>query len=297
MQQGFPGVPTPEDAQVMWFSDVLLGPDSIEPALLVAKNADLVGVMLTSPVHGIGLAASSSWISSPTAPFQHEGAWVQNTQTRLVYLDTSEGTLLDILADAYGSLACGVASARDGTIRIIQWTAPTIADSADVFVSLNSAPRMQTAWKMRRDRTIARPGYRLTSRYLQAAAGSAFSGDVVALSTRAGNVSTDSMGSRDIAPFVAMSAAGNAWSSASAYYGTGATVLATNQGAATVTTTGTSFATGDFAWQARSRKVVKSWWPTRTWAAACMASASSGVLTCQTRPRSRAGGAGRLRMR
>ena len=25
--------------------------------------------------------------------------------------------------------------------------------------------------------------------------------------------------------------------------------------------------TGDFAWQARSRKVVKSWWPTSTWAA------------------------------
>ena len=47
--------------------------------------------------------------------------------------------------------------------------------------------------------------------------------------------------------------------------------------------------TGEADWHSLARKLVKSWRPTRAWAATCMRSASSGTGTCQTRPRSRAG--------
>ena len=56
--------------------------------------------------------------------------------------------------------------------------------------------------------------------------------------------------------------------------------------------------TGDFAWHSESRKVVKSCVPDQLpRAVAASPSASSGGPTCQTRPRSSAGGARRLRMR
>ena len=51
------------------------------------------------------------------------------------------------------------------------------------------------------------------------------------------------------------------------------------------------------AWQAAERKLLKSWWPISSRAASAMAAASSGTGTCQTRPRSSAGGARRFRIR
>ena len=54
---------------------------------------------------------------------------------------------------------------------------------------------------------------------------------------------------------------------------------------------------GDRAWHSAARKLVKSCRPTSTCAAACIAAASSGRITCQARPTSRVSGARRLTIR
>ena len=50
-------------------------------------------------------------------------------------------------------------------------------------------------------------------------------------------------------------------------------------------------------WQDVERKLLKSWWPTSTAAASAIAPTSSATGTCQSWPRSSAGGARRLMMR
>ena len=64
-----------------------------------------------------------------------------------------------------------------------------------------------------------------------------------------------------------------------------------------VTSNRSSVLIDEGAWQAVERKLLKSWWPSSTEAASAMASESSGTGTCQTRPRSIAGGARRFRIR
>ena len=59
----------------------------------------------------------------------------------------------------------------------------------------------------------------------------------------------------------------------------------------------TSVFSDEAAWQAAERKLLKSCWPTSSAAASAMAALSSGTGTCQTRPRSSAGGARRFRIR
>ena len=55
--------------------------------------------------------------------------------------------------------------------------------------------------------------------------------------------------------------------------------------------------TAEADWHSLERKLVKSCRPTRACAATCIFSWSSATGTCQTRPRSRAGGLRRARMR